>query len=82
MTNSTLTCPKCKATEEFRYHEDQIVRVTKEVGEIIDGALQITRFAVQSEIDRAGQGEHPRLEWCACYHEFEIPAGLELDFVD
>lgn len=82
MTNSTLTCPKCRVTEDFRYHEDQIVRVTKEVGEIIDGALQITGFAVQSEIDQAGQCEYSRLECCACYHEFELPAGLELDFVD
>lgn len=83
MTNSTsLICPHCGATEVFRYLEDQTVCVFREVGEIVDGVLQIEADYEHSPLGDAGTGADPFIECQECGKAFDVPAGLKLEFVD
>lgn len=81
MTTS-LTCPHCGATEEFRYLEDQSVCVTRQVGGIVDGVLQIEADFEHSPMGDAGTGADPFIECQECGKAFDVPAGLKLEFVE
>jgi hypothetical protein len=76
-----LICPTCGANE-FSFREEHTVSCPHDVGEIVNGALQIEADYEHSPFGDVGTGENPFLECQECDEIFQIPAGLKLEFVD
>jgi hypothetical protein len=76
--DGTLECPVCHDEDyEFRYLEDIVCH--REVSGIFGKTLNIHGHYETGE--GYDDGKHPRLECRACFNEFELPEGYELDFI-
>ena len=78
---SRLTCPHCGSTDEFMFRENHILTVSREVGEIVDGVLQVEADYELSPMGDAGTGTPVWLECGECDKEFALPAELRIKFV-
>ena len=78
---SRLTCPHCGSTDEFMFCENHILTVSREVGEIVDGVLQVEGDYELSPMGDAGTGKPVWLECRECDGEVAIPAHLKIEFV-
>jgi len=81
---SSAVCPHCATNnlEDFMFCENHTLTARREVGEFVDGVLQVEADYELSPMGDAGTGTPVWLECGGCGEEFPIPAEVTIEFVD